>query len=181
VKINLTIVKGDMADLQKAMKRIGPVTRDRINKLTDNVLREAENTARDLAPYNVGTLKKGIRREILANMGRGNTVTGKLVSQAEYSTAVEFGRTPGTWPDIKAIQWWVKRKKIAGTYSIKTRRRTGNKQTKEQQDKQVAFLIGRKIYNKGIDPKPFMRPSYEQWSKVFEQRLWEELRTMSWL
>lgn len=181
MKINLTIVDKDMADLQMAMKRIGPVTRDRINKLTDNVLREAENTARDLAPVNVGTLKKGIRREILANVGRGNTVTGKLVSQAEYSTAVEFGRTPGTWPDIGALMYWVKRKQIAGTYSIKTRRRVGNKKQKTDEDRQVAFLIARKIYNKGIDPKPFMRPSYEQWSKVFEQRLWEELRTMSWL
>jgi hypothetical protein len=55
----------------------------------------------------------------------------------------------------EAILAWVKRKKIAGTYSVKTQRRTGGKARREQEDKQVAFLIARKIARDGIRAHPF--------------------------
>jgi hypothetical protein len=66
---------------------------------------------------------------------------------------------------------WVKRKGLAGvyqakTYNITTRKaskivRKGGKATRDFEDFGVAFLILRKILKKGINPHPFLIPSYE--------------------
>jgi hypothetical protein len=160
VKINLTIVKGDIADLQKSVRRLSKESKQRIKTLVENVSLEAANDARDSAPVNVGTLKKGIRHEVLV-MGTGEVdVTGRITSNAEYSSGVEFGRTPGTWPNREAILWWVKRKGIAP----------------KGEEERVAFLVSRKIAEKGIDPVPFMRPAYEKWAKRFDVELTKILR-----
>lgn len=50
---------------------------------------------------------------------------------------------------------------ITGTYSVKTRKRTGSKKTQEQQDKQAAYLIARKIIRYGIPPQPYLFPAFE--------------------
>lgn len=76
------------------------------------------------------------------------------------------GPVSGQGNPIDALQQWVKRKGIAGTYSTKTRRRLGNKATKEQQDKQVAFMIWQKIKKYGIKPRPYfftqLKPAEER-------------------
>lgn len=51
---------------------------------------------------------------------------------------------------------------VAGTYSVKTRKRTGSKQTQEAQDKQAAYVIARKILRNGIRPQPFLFPAFEK-------------------
>jgi hypothetical protein len=76
------------------------------------------------------------------------------------------GPASGQGNPIDALQSWVKRKGIAGTFSTKTRRRLGNKATKEQQDRQAAFVIWQKIKKYGIKPRPFfftqMKPAEER-------------------
>lgn len=61
----------------------------------------------------------------------------------------------GTIKLDEAILAWVKRKKISGTYSVKTKRRTGGAKQKDREDKQLAFLIARKIARDGIHAHPF--------------------------
>ena len=71
------------------------------------------------------------------------------------------GKGRGTYQDaLKNMQRWVRGNGIAGTYSVKTRRRTGNKPTREQQDKQAAYLILRKILREGLSPQPYFFPSF---------------------
>lgn len=53
---------------------------------------------------------------------------------------------------------------ITGTYSVKTRKRTGSPKTQAQQDKQAAYLIARKIIIKGIPAQPFLFPAFEHQS-----------------
>lgn len=65
------------------------------------------------------------------------------------------GVTAGSGSLYEAILGWVKRKGVAGRFSIKTRRRLGNKTSKEKQDKSAAYLISRSIYKYGIRPRPF--------------------------
>jgi hypothetical protein len=62
---------------------------------------------------------------------------------------------------IAAITAWIKRKGIkTGTYSVKTRRRIGNKAKREQEDKGLAYAIALSIRKKGIKARPFMFPAY---------------------
>lgn len=65
------------------------------------------------------------------------------LSLAHYWKYVENGRRAGKWPPIDKIIEWIKVKPI-----IKDDR-FGRLPT----DEQLAYLIGRKIYEKGIEPK----------------------------
>lgn len=71
------------------------------------------------------------------------------------------GKGTGTYQEaLTALTGWVKRKGITGTYSVKTKRRTGNKATQEKQNRQAAYLILRKILREGLKPQPYFFPSF---------------------
>ena len=63
---------------------------------------------------------------------------------------------------IKALTLWVKRKGLAGTYSVKSRRRQGGSKLKQSQDEKLARFLAIKILKNGIRPQPFLIPAYEQ-------------------
>lgn len=83
----------------------------------------------------------------------------------EWSTyAAQFqGKATGggTFKDfVLSIMAWMKRKGIkGGTYSVKTRRRLGNKAQKESEDKSLAYAIAKKIMRDGIKERPFLYPA----------------------
>lgn len=176
-----------MRDMKQSFAKLGEEQKRKIEVLVKKVSIEAANTAKDKVTENQsvlsGFLRNGIRHEIEAYLN-GWKVTGKVKSNADYSASIEYGRSPGTFPKVGdgtkqdgGILYWVKRKKLAGTYSIKTKRRTGNKATRDAQDKAVAFAIGRHIKQFGTKPRPFMRPSYEMWSKRFAEEAQKIMRT----
>jgi hypothetical protein len=82
---------------------------------------------------------------------------------SEWSTyANQFkGPAGGTFKEfVLSIMAWMKRKGIkGGTYSVKTRRRKGNKAQKEAEDKSVAYAIAKKILRDGIKERPFLYPA----------------------
>lgn len=84
---------------------------------------------------------------------------------ADYSAyAAQFqgkAASGGSWKEfVESIMAWMKRKGIkGGTYSVKTRRRKGNKQQKEAEDKSLAYAIAKKIFRDGIKQRPFLYPS----------------------
>lgn len=65
------------------------------------------------------------------------------------------GTVAGSGSLFEAILGWVKRKGVSGRFSTKTRRRLGNKNSKEQEDRTAAYLISAKIRKYGISPKPY--------------------------
>jgi hypothetical protein len=111
---------------------------------------------------------------------------------ANYAAYVEFGTgkyaaeyvpsLPTTWQDfaakykgqsgggdffsfVMAILDWIEKKGIkptTATYSIKSRRRTGNTAQKKEQDYQMAAAIAYNILHNGIHPHPFLYPAYEK-------------------
>ena len=103
-------------------------------------------------------------------------LTTELVAQKFYAHFMEFG-TKGKYQPIpgtekiaaqmkgykggsfaemlKMIELWVARKGITGTYSVKTRQRTGGKALITSQNKQAAFAIALSILKHGISPHPF--------------------------
>lgn len=101
--------------------------------------------------------------------------------------ASEFrGPGGGSFKDlVRKITEWVHRKGlgsgfggtvgITGTYSVKTRKRTGSKKTQDDQDKQVAYLIAKKILVKGIKAHPFLIPAFEHNKQKLLDNLKEKL------
>lgn len=141
---------------------------------------EIRDGAKRDAPTDEARLKQSISVTTPSNL------KFEVVAQSFYAGYLEFGTKTktiipaglediasqlkgpvgGQGNPIDALQQWVKRKNIAGTYSVKTRRRTGNKATKDQQDRQVAFLIWQKIKKYGIKAQPFfftqLKPAEER-------------------
>ena len=131
--------------------------------------KEIRDGAKKDAPADEARLKNSI------SVKEPGSLTFEIVAQTSYAGYLEFGTktktsipaglediasqlkgpSGGQGNPIDALTAWVKRKGIAGTYSTKTRRRLGNKSTKEKQDRQVAFIIWQKIRKYGIKPQPF--------------------------
>lgn len=65
------------------------------------------------------------------------------LSLAHYWKYVDNGRKAGKWPPIDKIIEWIKVKPII----------PDNRFGRLPTEKQLAYLIGRKIYEKGIEPK----------------------------
>lgn len=63
---------------------------------------------------------------------------------------------------FKKMVAWVKRNKVAGTYSVKSRRRTGSKDTQDKENEQAAYAIMISILRNGITPRPFLIPAYQE-------------------
>ena len=74
----------------------------------------------------------------------GGTYTVSLILQ-DYWKYVEQGRQPGKFPNVGKIQEWIKVKAI-----IPRPMKDGKLPT----EKQLAFVIGKSIKEKGIQPKP---------------------------
>jgi len=72
---------------------------------------------------------------------------------------------------------WVKRKGLAGTYSVKTKRRTGNKGARLFEDAAVAYPIALAIIRNGIHPHPFLYPAFEQYRKQIIDDIKKQIAT----
>lgn len=141
-----------------------------------------EAKAKRDAPADRGQLRQGISIDI------NNPLQKHITSHAPYSAYIEFGtgkyaaqkvsEYPAEYQQfaaqfkgkggggfkefIKLLAEWVRRKGLAGTYSTKTKRRTGNKAARQQQDLQVAYAIAISILKNGVHPHPFMIPALIQ-------------------
>jgi len=168
---------------------------DKLINVFDQLPKRTQKELAEELKFTAGEIKDGAKRDAPADEARlkqsisvANTgpLTFEVVAQSFYAGYLEFGtKTKAVIPPglesiasqlkgpvggqgnpIDALQQWVKRKGIAGTFSVKTRRRTGSKTTKDQQDKQVAFLIWQKIKKYGIKPQPYfftqLKPAEER-------------------
>lgn len=100
----------------------------------------------------------------------------EIVAQVYYAAYMEFGtrgnyraipgteaiaqqfkgRAGGTFEEmLKAITEWVRRKGITGTYSVKTRRRTGNKARQAKENQGAAWAIAVSILKNGVKAQPY--------------------------
>jgi hypothetical protein len=105
------------------------------------------------------------------------TLNYDIFSQTSYAAYMEFGtkgnyrpvpgaeaiaaqfhnkKQPGTFKDmLRSIARWVKRKGISGTYSVKTRRRTGSKINQLAEDYAAAWPIAMSILKNGVKAHPY--------------------------
>jgi HK97 gp10 family phage protein len=153
-------------------------------KIKDTVEQEMQAAAQDWvagavrdAPVDQGALKQSISyKKTDTQTGSGTLISFEIVAQRFYAPFVEFGTKgkyrpiPGTekiaaefrgykggdFMDLlRMIVRWVKRKGIAGTYSVKTRRRTGSKINQYAEDYSAAWPIALSILKNGISPHPY--------------------------
>ena len=160
--------------------------KDVSNEINASALK-IENKAKRLAPVNFGKLRNSIA------LSKESDLTYTVAANASYAPYVEFGtggkvsipagyesfasqfrgQKSGTYYDfLLAILDWIKKKGIvAGTYSIKTKRRLGSKTQKFNEDVRLAESIAFSILKKGINPQPFLIPAFEMEKPKLIQRL----------
>lgn len=159
----------------------------KLDKVPDTMRREvgrelrdgvdtAVNLSRRMAPKDEGQLSRGIQRVDI------DPLDYEFVSLSGYSAYMEFGTksrfsAPAEVANFAAqfkqqgpkigfknlfliIKDWVKRKGIAGRFSVKTRRRVGGKSQQDAEDSAAAFAITISILRKGVHPHPFFFPAF---------------------
>lgn len=149
-----------------------------VTEILIDTSKNIETLAKQNAPKNLGTLAQSVNsgvEEVDGNVimyvgtpflygaymefGTG----GKVETRGYDDYASTFqGKKGGTMQEfIKALAAWVQKKGLAGTYSVKTRKRTGAKSKHSSQDDKVAWAIAISILKYGIRPHPWLLPAFE--------------------
>lgn len=188
--------------LKELQARIGNIPLHVISKVDGEMQVAANdfvNRAVDDAPVDEGLLRNMITAK------KNKVLDYEIVSGAGYSAYVEFGtksrvQIPSDLTNLAAqfkgknvesgdfyafvlrILAWMKRNGIsAGTYSVKTRRRQGNKKQKFEEDLQLATGIVYSILKRGIKAQPFFfkqrDPVYSALQKALGPTVKKALRT----
>ena len=138
------------------------------------------------APVNMGTLRQSIHATSKDKLTHYVEVGVSYGAYVEFGTggkvsiptgfqdyAATFrGKKGGSLSDmIEALTLWVKRKGLAGTYSVKSGRRLGGRATQTSQDEKLARFLAIKILKNGIRPQPYLIPAYETEKPKLIQRL----------
>jgi hypothetical protein len=148
-----TLQISGLDELEKALKKAPTAT----VKVLLGAMQEATVVAQreivERTPVAWGNLAGSINRQVRAS---SSGVEGIVGTNVPYALWVEED-TKHHWPPLEPILAWVQKKKIAGVYSIKTQRRLGGKATRVAQDRQMAYMIARKIARDGTTGQHMFR------------------------
>lgn len=167
-------VLGDKAVKDAIARASTKVQKDAIDEIGASALNISKEAKR-AAPVDQGALRNSI--------GYEKTTDGAMAFvKSSYGAYIEFGtggkvNIPAGFQEYAAkfkgkggggnlgdmlndLAEWVRRKGLAGTYSVKTRARTGKRAARANQDLEVAYAIMYSILKKGINPQPFFIPAY---------------------
>lgn len=121
-----------------------------------NIIADAQRNIRNNGSNNTG---------LLSNSGRVQKVNGGYDvgffdgDGNGYAKYVEYGRSSGKFPPLKAIREWTKKKLRMSGASLDS----------------TTFLIGRKIAQEGTDPHPFFLSAVEENKKEILELVAEEI------
>jgi hypothetical protein len=191
----MALITIDTTALTIAAKKMATFN-TRLQKGVDRVMnaniKEIEATAKRLAPADRGFLRQNISSDTDTFLEKKVTVNAPYAAYVEFGTgklAAQYVATlPADWQSFAAqfkgaagggnfkqfvllIAEWIGRKGISGVYSVKTRRRLGNKAANAQADLSLAYVIARSIYMKGVNPHPYLYPAYAAQSTVIVEDL----------
>lgn len=178
-------------DLNEKMDRIKKEVRDKVNLELKKFAGNVVATAQHLAPVDEGTLRNSITYE-QTDLFVEIIVSVNYAAYLEFGTrkfaAAYVSTLPPNWQTFAAqfkggkggnfdeflmrITEWIHRKGlgngfmgkigVAGSYSLKTRKRVGGKDKQAQEDKSTAYVIALSILRNGIKPHPFLYPAVEK-------------------
>lgn len=163
-----------------------------------NISSKAKENAVNVA-HDMGGLSSAINANVKKKLEKRVTVGVFYAAYVEFGTgkyaAAYVSALPPDWKTYAAkfkgknaaggsfeeflinIIEWVKRKGLAGTYSVKTKRRTGNKGARLFEDAAVAYPIALAIIRNGIHPHPFLYPAFEQYRKQIIDDIKKQIAT----
>lgn len=165
-RVKVTGVTGLKAQFEAETEKIESVVSQELREMAKEWVRLAKTDA----PADQGALMGAI------SYFEKSPLSFEVVAQKFYAPFMEFGTKgkyrpiPGTEAIaaqfkgfkggdfqelLRMIVRWVHRKGIAGTYSVKTRKRTGSKVNQFAEDYSVAWPIAMSILKKGVSPHPF--------------------------
>lgn len=126
---------------------------DLLKKAGIAIVDKMQDTLRKNDDVNTGRLSNSLEPEVEYNDG----VYSLLIDGESYAKYIESGRKPGKGAPIQVINEWVRTKGF----------RTSPGVTVES----IGFLINRKIREKGIPARPFIKPSVEFILKNLDKEL----------
>lgn len=170
--------------LQNVFHKLPATARKELKNELKITAAEIRDKAKQEAPTDEARLKQAITYKETGTLGF------EIVAQTAYAGYLEFGTkskfraqagfeeqaaalkgpVPGQGNPLEAIEKWVKRKGIAGTFSTRTRKQSRSKASLAN-IKQVAFLIWRHIRKFGINPQPYFFKQVEPAEKRLTQRM----------
>lgn len=120
-------------------------------------------------------LAESVRYEIVA----GERSMAVDISLAEYWKYIEYGRKAGKFPPLQSIEEWIKVKGIQRMTRTQAsvKRWTQHRGRIRRNDgripsiKSLAYLIGRKIAEEGIQPRPVLATSIDEVYKRFAEAI----------
>jgi len=140
---------------------------DGVTSIGEFVKARAQQNVTDLSKVDRGTLRASITSEVSSDT---KGITASIFPTVAYGVWVEFGRlgalsspagtgkdsAKSAFPPVQVIRDWVLRNRVKLAVA------SGDINS-------VAFLIARKIFRYGIEPKPFMRPAFDLGATHFER------------
>jgi len=155
----------------KSMKKFLTVLDANMGKLMNRAGIEMVETTRTLQDDNNNYATRNLSNKTNYKV-KGNTLTfGSNATSKGYAYGLvqEFGRKKGTWPNIGAIEKWVKKKIMLGHMTIKDPRKLGK--NRSAQIETLAFLIARKIKDSGTKGRFSYKIGFERGARIFNKEL----------
>ena len=162
MSVSIKMSARDKASFNKDIKEYAKFLNVSALKGLEASAQNIRNTAVKLVNENssdTGLLKNSIK------IDRSVKGVRSIGTHTGYGLYIEFGRRPGKPPPYRDLIKWVKRKKIAGSYSIKTRKRSGSKKRQDKENIGLAIAIAKSIGKKGTKAKPFLMPAFQREKK----------------
>jgi hypothetical protein len=156
--IGYTVEIKGLEEAVKAFSNSDHIFQQELTKAMDQSVKSVLGSAKKAAPVGVsGEMRASLETEVKP-IGSYD-VEGAVGSPLPYAIYVEMGTKPH-YPPIEPLLLWVKRKKLGGTYSIKTHRRMGGKKLQMDEDMPIARAIQRKIGKFGTKPTKFLENAF---------------------
>lgn len=164
----------DTRQLEQFMGRLEKLPTASIPALTE-AMHEAVNvglaTVVERTPVAFGNLRGEIHTQVQASE---SGVVGVIGTSVPYALWVEEDTRPH-WAPITPLVEWVKKKQIAGVYSIQTRRRLGGKNQQAAENMALARAVQKQIAKHGTTGQHMFRDGLaaadEEINRIFARAL----------
>ena len=136
------------------------------------VLEDYAKDAEEIYKYQISLGGKNASRKLIDSVKSWVVVGEKsyevTLRLQDYWKYIEDGRKPGKFPPVDAILDWILVKPILP-------RPNDDGTLQKLRTKSLAFLIGRKIKEEGIDPYPALKITREELDKIYRQKISDAL------
>ena len=134
-------IKHNIPSLRRALRRAPAKVMRELDAGVRRGAKEVMRDARDLAPKATSLLTQSIRTQ------RIGMAEQAVIADAQHALATEIGRKPGLMPPVQSLIDWIRTVKIEPNAEG------------VRNERDLAFVIGRKIARDGIEAQPYMAPA----------------------